>query len=324
MSGAMAKNSIVVLIDFRLVSSHRMLVDCIAPAFELTKGDEVHFRVNLNTYSLLYPDYLLLLVSAVVHLKSTGVKVTGAFIDFQRNSGSSNYASRINFFEHLGFRFDENFTRQRASGRFTEIKSFNDANSMDVFREVMKVLIKDGINEDMLVVLQYCIWEVIDNSIRHSKSDGSLSNGDGLLCAQYFPNKREIRLIIADNGQGIHSALTSHPKSQYKHFTEYQSVQHCVDRGVTNSTGKGFGLWATATLIKENGGSLIIHSGNHQLHIGSGNNVFTTSKWKGTYTFLRLNTDVSVPYDAIFETDSQRNSFEKFKEELFGNLDELW
>ncbi len=320
----MAKNYNV-NIDFRNISGHFQIVECLSESFQAECGDSVHFDINLNSYSLLYADHLLLISNTVNFLREKGVTVTGKFIDFKNGTDKVNYASRVNFFEQIGFAYDENFNRQNSLGRFTEIKRFDDANSLAIHKEIMSILVdKDAISEDMLVVLDYCLWEVIDNSIRHSLSDGTLSNGNGYICCQYFPYKNQIRIIIADNGQGIHKALTEHPDSEYQQLNEEEAVYRCVEKGVTNSTGKGFGLWATATLVKENGGKLIIHSGNHALEIDAEKRVEKKNKWQGTYTYLRVNTDVPVTYDKIFEDDAQKNMFDERKEELLGNIDELW
>ncbi|MFS4481570.1 ATP-binding protein [Hyunsoonleella sp. 2307UL5-6] len=313
-----------IIIDFRKISGHSQIVDALSKSFDAIPNDTVHFTINLNTYSMLYSDHLVLIGSTVNHLRNLGVTVTGNFQDFRDDSAQVQYASRVNFFEQIGFTYQESFRRQNTSGRFTEIKRFDNCNSIDIHKEIMKILIKDAINEDMLIVLDYCLWEVIDNTIRHSQSDGTLNNGSGYVSCQYFPTNKQIRIIIADNGQGIHKALTTHPNSAYKHFNEAQSVEHCIDRGVTNSTGMGFGLWATSTLIKENGGKLIIHSGNNSLEIDSSKSVLSASKWQGAYTYIRVNTDVAVTYDKIFTDDGQRNAFEERYEDLLGNLDELW
>ncbi|PKA97790.1 histidine kinase/DNA gyrase B/HSP90-like ATPase [Flavobacteriaceae bacterium MAR_2009_75] len=313
-----------IIIDFRKISGHGQIVDALSSSFNAKANDTVHFTINLNTYSMLYSDHLVLISSTVNHLRNEGVVVSGIFEDFRSVSGQVQYASRVNFFEQIGFIYNEGYIRRNPSGRFTEIKRFDDKNSLDVHQEIMKILIKDAINTEMLIVLDYCLWEVIDNTIRHSFSDGSLSNGNGYISCQYFENKKQIRIIIADNGQGIYKALTTHPNSKYKHFNEFQSVEHCIDKGVTNSTGMGFGLWATSTLIRENGGKLIIHSGNHTLEVDNNKTIVAGSKWHGAYTYIRVNTDIAVTYDKIFESDNQRNAFEERYEELLGNLNELW
>lgn len=313
-----------ITIDFRNISSHNQIVDTLSTAFDAVANDTVHFTINLNTYSMLYSDHLVLIGSAVNYLRSIGVIVSGNFDDFRTDSNQVKYASRVNFFEQIGFAYAEDFQRQNASGRFTEIKRFDDSNTIDIHREIMNILIKDAINNDMLIVLDYCLWEVIDNTVRHSQSDGTLSNGNGYISCQYFPRNKQIRIIIADNGQGIHKALTTHPNSKYKLLNEAEALDQSVENGVTNSTGRGFGLWATATLISENGGKLIIHSGNHSLEIDNNKSVINTSKWQGVYTYIRVNTDIAVTYDKIFEDSTQKNSFEERYADLLGNLDDLW
>lgn len=313
-----------ITIDFRNISSHNQIVDALSTAFDAVVNDTVQFTINLNTYSMLYSDHLVLIGSTVNHLRNIGVTVTGNFQDFRVDSAQVKYASRVNFFEQIGFAYAENFQRQKLSGRFTEIKRFDDDNALDIHKEIVSILLKDSINDDMMTVLEYCLWEVIDNTIRHSQSDGTIYNGSGYISCQYFPSKKQIRIIVADNGQGIHQALTTHPNSKYKSLNEQEALNQSVNKGVTNSTGMGFGLWATDTLIRENGGKLIIHSGNHSLEIDNNKNLVNTSKWQGVYTYIRVNTDVAVTYDKIFDDDGQKNAFEELKEKLLGNLDDLW
>lgn len=321
----MCMDPINISIDFRFIKSHNELVIALAPSNEAKPFQEVHFSINLNTYSsLLYSDYLLLIISVVNRLRASNVTVKGNFVNFKRDSKLVKYASRVNFFKLIGIEYKEDFERHPTGEKFTEILEFNDKNSYKIYEDVMKILIKDEINEEMLKLLYYCIWEVIDNSLRHSNSDGSLSNGTGYICCQYFPTNKQIRLIIADTGQGIHKALTSHPNSKYQHLSEKEAVEQSIVRGVTNSTGRGFGLWATSTLLKENGGILIIQSDNHQLKQESELEVIKTEKWQGTITFLSINTNVPVDYNLLFDTDTQSDSYDEFKEKLFGNLDELW
>ena len=321
----MSMEPINISIDFRYIKSHNELVIALARTVVAKPFQEVHFSINLNTYStLLYSDYLLLIISVVKRLRALNVTVKGNFINFKKDSNLVKYASRVNFFKLIEFDYKEEFERHPSGEKFTEILEFNEKNSYQIYADVMGILIKDEINEEMLKLLYYCIWEVIDNSLRHSNSDGSLSNGTGFISCQYFPKNKQIRLIIADNGQGIHRALTSHPNSKYQHLSEKEAVEQSIVRGVTNSTGRGFGLWATSTLVKENGGTLIIQSDNHQLKQESELEVIQTEKWQGTLTFLSINTNVPVDYNLLFDTDTQSDSYDEFKEKLFGNIDDLW
>lgn len=312
-------------IDFRVIASHKQLVDGLSDVFNAKSGDTVNIDINLNTYSLLYADYLLLIASAITNLRSNGITINGSFSNFKSTSDKTNYASRVNFFEHIGFPFSEGFARHNPLGRFTEIKAFNADNAMELFNEIMKILIDNGVNNDMLTVLNYCLWEVLDNTLNHAGEGFTYGAGSGFVCAQYFPQKHEVRIMIADNGIGIHQALTTHPNSKYKGYSEPEAVLHCIDKGVTNSEGMGFGLWATSEMMSENGGELIIHSGNHQLSCNSEKTVNETLKWKGTYTYLRINTNVSVNHKVIFgESSTIDDDFDEFKDKLLGNIEDLW
>lgn len=311
-------------VDFRYIANHEELVNVLSPLFSLKAGNKVTINVNLNTYSILYADLLLLLVCVVRMLRQNGVTVQGYFIDFNENDKATIYASRIDFFKLLNFKYEEKFIRKDSRGKLKEITFFNNENGVNICNDIMSIFINDRLNDEMLSVLNFCIWEVLDNTLRHSESDGTLSNGFGYVTSQYFPNRKEIRLIIADNGQGIFKALTTHPKSEYKHLNEKEAVLKSIERGVTNSTGIGFGLWATATLISENGGELIIHSGNYMLTVMDKVEIKKAPFWKGTYTFLRINTDVPVSYDKIFENNSQYNHFIELKDKILGDIEDLW
>ncbi len=312
-------------IDLNTIGCHSQLVKSLSLKEVPQKGDEVHIEIDLNTEGLLLADFLTLIVCVIYSFKNKGVKITGKFLNFKRSSNKIKYASRVDFFKHLKFAFQEDFQRRNSSGRFIEIKKFDDDNSLTVFKDIMKILINKGIDEGLLTALDFCLYEVIDNTLNHAGPNFEYGEGEGYIFAQHFPTFKEIRIIIADDGIGIHRALTKHPETLYSHYTEEEAVKHCIDNGVTNSTGKGFGLWSTSEMIKQNKGELVIHSGNYSLKCNSKNEINKESFWDGTYTFIKLNTDVSVNVDNIFEAGhTQRDSYNELKEELLEDLSDLW
>lgn len=315
---------ISILLDFRHIRSHADLLERLSPAFSASRNDVVHFELNLNCI-FLYSDWLLLVVCVNHYLKKQGSKVSGQFVDFKHDNDKAKYASRVNFFNLIGFDFKEKFQRWNASGRFTEIRRFDQSNVRKIFSEIMKILMINGVNEDMLTVLNFCLWELFDNTLNHSGEGFKYGSGSGYVCAQYFPSKREVRVIIADTGIGIHQALTTHPRSKYKTYSEREAVLNCINRGVTNSEGLGFGLWATAEMMRLNRGEMVIHSGSHSLLCGRDTRIHETNRWKGTYTFLKINTDVAVSHKDIFgEHSDQHDMYQEFKEDIFGKLEDLW
>lgn len=313
-----------ILIDLRDFNNHLQLALKLAPAFSAKQCDTVFFEINLNA-RFLYSDFLILIASTVQYLRNSNIQVNGRFIDFREKSNVTNYASRVNFFKILQFEYKENFSRRNPRGRFTEIKEFNSDNILDIFNEIMRILLLNKTDEDMLIALDYCLWEVMDNTLNHAGPNFGSYEGNGLVCAQYFPTNHEVRLMIVDNGKGIHKALTTHPDSDYKKFTETQAVEKCIEKGITNSEGRGFGLWATSELVRENKGELIIHSGGHRLKCSNDKKVGSAPIWQGTTTFLRINTNIPVNHRVIFgEGSNLKEEFVERRDKLFGNLDELW
>jgi anti-sigma regulatory factor (Ser/Thr protein kinase) len=315
-------HQIAALIDFNHISSQHDLLEAFTQIPNLKPGDKLELQVDLNGTGFIYPDLLLLLVARIECLKRNGIEVICSMVNFNRNSSRVNYASRINFFEILGIELEEGFTRRDREGRFIEISEFNETNINTVFEEIMRILIVNGVNEDMLTVLNFCLYEVLDNTLNHSSPEFRYGAGKGFVVAQFFPTSQEIRIIIADTGQGIHAALIGHPKSRFIDLSEPEAVSRCIERGVTNSLRLGFGLWATSEMMSKNKGDFIIYSGNSCLRNGT---LSETPKWNGTINYLRINTNIPVDHKEIFGKDSdQLDIFQEFKESQFGNLENLW
>jgi anti-sigma regulatory factor (Ser/Thr protein kinase) len=314
-----------IYIDFTKYVSHIELIKDLSPLFYAQQDDEVFITINLASYSVLYSDMLALVVGATVNLRSKSIQVNGEFLPFS-NRGQANYASRIDFFRWLGFNYQEDFVRRSAVGKFTEIRKFisekDTPENIDLLHtEIIRILYNSSeISKEMMQVLDFCLYEVLDNTLLHSKS------GNGWACCQYFSKRREIRLIVLDTGIGIHKALTEYPGSKYPDLTENEAVARCIEKGVTSGNGMGFGLWATSQFIRENGGEMLIYSGNHFLncHVKEPK-VQQGALWGGTMTFLRINTDVPVDHKVIFGKNSTRDDdYDWFVEEKLGVSENLW
>lgn len=309
-------------IDFNRISSHDDLLAAMISLVDLEVGDRVNLDIDLSGSGLIYPDFLLLIVARVECLKKNGVEVNCSLINFDATSSRVNYASRINFFEFLGIKLEEGFKRRDRQGRFIEISEFNETNIYQLFQEIMRILIVNGVNEDMLTVLHFCLNEILDNTLNHASPDFRYGAGTGFIIAQFFPTAREIRIMIADTGQGIHAALTQHPKSRFRDLSEQEAVSRCIERGVTNSLGLGFGLWATSQMMVKNQGDFKIYSGSSSLQNGK---LVKAPSWNRTINYLRINTDIPVNHIEIFgEKSDQLDMFQEFKESQFGNIENLW
>ncbi len=108
-------------------------------------------------------------------------------------------------------------------------------------------------------------------------------------------------MIVADPGQGIHKSLTTNPKEEkYKQFTSVEALENCIKDGVTNGTGMGKGLYITANFIQQNGGTLLLQSGNDVLTINKNGKYMSQSGfWNGTIVFLQINSNVPIDTSKI-------------------------
>lgn len=243
---------IKITIDFTKYTSHVELIQDLSPAFNAGWGDDVYIRINLYSYSIIYSDMLAIVASTVSHLREKGVAISGSFLPFS-NQRQADYASRINFFQFVGLAYEESFLRHDSSGKFTEIRKFySEKNSTDkisvLHQDIIRILHNCQVMKEVMIVLEFCLHEVLDNTLNHSKAM------NGWACCQYFKEKNEIRLIVLDTGIGIHKALTEYPESNYKDLSEEEAVFRCIEKGVTNGFGAGFGLWATSQFVRENEG----------------------------------------------------------------------
>lgn len=167
------QNTISLVVNMNTYRSHENMVTDIGRAFFAGENDVVNIDVDLNTDSILYGDYLVILVCLVKYLRSRKIRLTGKFISFNPDTSHMQYASRIDFFKHMDIPIPENFLRHDSSGKFTEITTFQDTPSVvilnkritDIFNANMEL-----IDESVLYMLDYSISEILDNVLGHSNS----------------------------------------------------------------------------------------------------------------------------------------------------------
>ncbi len=308
----MAELEINILFNNNL--SHIDLIQMVSPVYKLEAGDTLHLNVTFSG-NIVHSESLLILASLVNFLRSKQVLVS---IDIH---GSSTYASRVDFYKLIDIPFEERYARRDSTGRFIELKAFDEDSLYRLQDELNMVLYQKGtIAKEILELLSYCICEIMDNVLVHS----GLSSG--WLAAQYFPAAKEIRLTIRDYGDGIHHSLTNQPGSAFMGLSEAEALDLCIQRGVTNGKGLGFGLFATSQFILKNMGDLLVYSGNHYLFAQQGEyNVREGEYCKGTVVSLRINTNIPVDYKEIMpENHSLPDDYDFFIEKFFGEDNELW
>lgn len=319
-------SSLKIYLDFEKYNYHNEIVSDLSPIFNTSNENNIHFIISLKTKNdLLYSDFLMLVASSVYYLRETGRQVTGEII-CDPNSPTTEYATRVDFFKWLNFKYEGVFNSKHGIGKFTELTPYNKENIKNIFDKILSVILLNAeIELDVQQMLHYCLYEILDNVLNHSDFP-NLGNGKGWCCAQYFPNSKLIRLLICDNGVGIHRSLTGHPNSKHKNLSEHNALESCIQNGVTNSEGLGFGLFATSEFITLNKGEMMIYSGNHYVKIdGESKEIVNSDLWQGTFVYMKINTDQPVDYKLIMpEKHSLPNDYQHFIEEKFGFSNDLW
>lgn len=119
-----------------------------------------------------------------------------------------------------------------------EIFTFDSESINDECNAIVSNLLK--IHDIELSVVQsfnYCLYEVLDNVLTHS------GKNSGVLVSRYSAEKKQIQVLVADDGMGIHKSLTGN--DLYKELTEEEALQHVILDKETDGKGMGFGLYST-------------------------------------------------------------------------------
>lgn len=188
----------------------------------------------------------------------------------------------------------------------------------DVYQQVLKVLTSHfEIELSVLQSLSYCFYEILDNV--HIHSGKTL----GTAITHFEAEKDVLRVLVADDGMGIRQSLAENEK--YKDISEAEAVRMCIEDSVTDGKGMGFGLYATARLMRNVGLQFILHSGNHKLIYKDGEaNIVENGYWQGTIVYLEMHTARDIDPNEVVDhrTDAASQYNESFVE--CDELENLW
>lgn len=301
-------------INFDKDLPHTKIIQIISPVYHLVSDDVLGLTIVFSN-KIVRSENLLIVASLVNFLRAKGILVDITLM------GQNTYAGQINFYRLIDVPFKEEYVRRDSAGRFIELKSFDQDSIYKLQDELNIILYRNAvISKEVLELLFYCLGEIMDNTLVHSGLN------TGWVAAQYYPQSQEIRLTICDHGNGIHHSLTQHRNSKYKDVTEHDALDLCIQRGVTNGEGLGFGLFATSQFILKNKGDLLLYSGSYYLLAQNGSYVIKKGAYaQGTLVSLRINTNVPVNYKEIMpEGHTLPDDYDFFIDKFFGEDNELW
>ena len=169
------------------------------------------------------------------------------------------------------------------------------------------------IDVTLLQTMSYCFYEILDNALIHS------GRPIGTAMTQYDSVEKKLKLLVADDGIGIHKSLTENPK--YAHVSEPESLSLVLQDSVTDGKGMGFGLYATTRMMHDVGLQFVIHSGHHKLVIKDGNTeLIDNGLWSGTIVYMEINSMKEINPSDIVE---HRTNVEEQYNDAFIDTDEL-
>lgn len=265
--------------------------------------DEDDILVDFQDVRFYHPAPIVALLARLTHWHKNGKKVQ---IAGHTSCPASSYLRRVDFFEQLGIRMEENFKRHAPAGRFVPIKRITNRREVDpVSSEIAKCMSHGNI--DFKECLGYSIGEILTNVAQHSA-------GDGFVCAQRYRHSNTVYFAVADNGIGLRrsfegteleSVLTS-PLLALEKAME-PKVSSALLRPPSGPYGsyenKGIGLSMVNELVTQTHGHMDVCTENALFHrsgnVAAGFSENDTIHTPGVLIQIRLNADEIDDFETI-------------------------
>ena len=137
--------------------------------------------------------------------------------------------------------------------------------------------------EGVLKGMMWCIYEVMDNVLMHSKAH------KGYIMAQYHKSTNIIAICVYDCGIGIYNSLKL---GGINPASELDSINLALQEGVSDGLGQGNGLYGLAQIVEANGGRLAISTGKSTLMLKKGG----PKAWRGNPVISKEHRSTTVDF----------------------------
>jgi anti-sigma regulatory factor (Ser/Thr protein kinase) len=149
---------------------------------------------------------------------------------------------------------------ERADGRLVGVETFAGAEGIDRVIAALQqnvALRPRLLSEASLRSLRTMTFELTENVVQHSEARR------GLVVFEFRPGAGAFNLAIHDEGIGIRRSLTRNPKYQDL-GDDLAAIASSMGAGATAEpgTGGGMGLFLARMVIRDNGGRLMLRSGD--------------------------------------------------------------
>jgi len=212
---------------------------------------------------------------------------------------SGSYLSRVGFKSLAGYRDD--FPRTRLdSDRLTSLIEVATAKERQSARkDVLNVLGVHHVGARM--VLDYCLEEMLRNVEDHADSPVN-----ALLQAQYYDNRKQVVMAIADTGYGILHSLRQRHQSI---ADDEEALKNALKAGVSGrntrkGTNAGLGLTVSSSLVTKMGGTFQLVTGDTMLEMTKTTQTMRKlgqTRWPGVIVVMLVPRNDSLDWEGTFE-----------------------
>jgi hypothetical protein len=179
---------------------------------------------------------------------------------------------------------------------------YRDSNELEFLIDlvVSNLYRKVSSQKNTLLALEYCLSEIMDNVLRHSKDQA------GFFMYTLQRDNQRISISVADQGIGIHRSFAN---TVYHPVSASDAITLAMRKGVTSSPdGAGNGLWTTTEIITKNTGQLTITSGGGAIYYNksiektnSYDDIPTIDpRWPGTNLDFQLDFHSDVDFKSLW------------------------
>lgn len=194
-------------------------------------------------------------------LATLGMTVKPESIHHRIESKSGHYLERMGLFRMWGIESGISIVEHEESGRFIPLTCVRTEKELSNIIENISPLFHLDAYPEQADTMRYIIDEITRNVIEHADAE----NG-AIVCAQYYPKSKKIRVGIADTGLGIRTTIRRFHSVE----THLDAIRLALWPGITGTTGKpggtdqnaGAGLFFTKSIARVNQDFFLIYSGD--------------------------------------------------------------
>lgn len=203
-----------------------------------------------------HPAVLCMISALGIRVRNSGGSINIGAV----HAKSRNYFERIGLFRLLNLRSAISIKEHDPSGRFIPLTQIKDAEGRNRFiRDMIPLLHSD---QKQVEPIRYVISELVSNVLEHANT-----NMGAVVCAQFYPKSKTIRVGVADSGIGIRGSIGRHHYAK----DDANAIELALTPGISGAFGgsrgrrnyrnAGAGLFFIKSIAKVSRDFFMIYSG---------------------------------------------------------------